>query len=127
MGFWLFMLLMVLLCPLTMIGYGRKFLNNMPQRINSSFGYRTRMSSINRETWEFAHKYCGKIWYITGLILLSPSVVVMLLVFGKNNDVVGTMGGITEGIQICLILASILSTELALRKHFDKNGNRKDV
>ncbi len=126
MGFWLFMLLMVLVCPLTMIGYGKKFLNNMPQTINSSFEYRTRMSSINHETREFAHKYCGKIWYVTGLILLAPSVIVMLLVFGKNNDVVGAAGGIIEGIQICLILASIILTELALRKNFDKNGNRKD-
>ena len=26
-----------------------------------SIGYRTSMSMKNKDTWEFAHKYCGKV------------------------------------------------------------------
>lgn len=36
------MLIMELLMPLTMIGFGRYFSNGVPKEINSVFGYRTK-------------------------------------------------------------------------------------
>ena len=39
MGFWIFMLIMDLLLPFTMIGFGRYFMKNAPKEINSVFGY----------------------------------------------------------------------------------------
>ena len=71
MGFWIFMLIMDLLIPFTMIGFGYIFLKKAPKNINTLFGYRTTMSMKNKDTWEFAHKYCGKLWYVWGMILLS--------------------------------------------------------
>ena len=94
MGFWMFMLLMDLLIPLTMIGFGRYFMKNTPKEINAVFGYRTSMSMKNKDTWEFAHKYCGRIWYVCGFILLPITVAALLLVIGKSKDYVGTIGGI---------------------------------
>ena len=44
MGFWIFMLIMDLLLPFTMIGFGRYFMKKAPKEINSVFGYRTSMS-----------------------------------------------------------------------------------
>ena len=41
MGFWIFMLIMDLLLPFTMIGFGRYFMKKAPKEINSVFGYRT--------------------------------------------------------------------------------------
>ena len=70
MGFWIFMLIMDLLIPFTMIGFGYLFLKRTPKNINVLFGYRTTMSMKNRDTWEFAHRYCGKLWYMWGGILL---------------------------------------------------------
>ena len=58
MEFWIFMLIMDLLLPFTMIGFGRYFMKKAPKEINSVFGYRTSMSMKNKDTWEFAHKYC---------------------------------------------------------------------
>ena len=78
MGFWVFMLMMEMLIPIAMIGVGRVFLRHPPDRINRVVGYRTAMSMKNRDTWEFAHRYCGRIWYISGLILLPVSVAGML-------------------------------------------------
>ena len=71
MGFWIFMLIMDLLLPFTMIGFGRNFMKKAPKEINSVFGYRTSMSMKNKDTWEFAHKYCGKVWYVCGMVLIS--------------------------------------------------------
>lgn len=44
MGFWFFMLAMVLLIPLSMLFLGRYFIRHSPTKINYVFGYRTRMS-----------------------------------------------------------------------------------
>ena len=66
-AFWVFMLIMDLLLPFTMIGFGKYFMTKGPKEINSAFGYRTSMSMKNHDTWEFAHKYCGKLWYIAGM------------------------------------------------------------
>lgn len=82
MVFWIFMLIMELLMPLTMIGFGRYFAGQAPKEINSAFGYRTKMSMKNQETWEFAHKYFGKLWYICRLVLVPISIVVMLFLIG---------------------------------------------
>ena len=48
MAFWVFMLIMGLLIPLTMFGFGKLFLTRAPKNINMVFGYRTVMSMKNR-------------------------------------------------------------------------------
>ena len=78
MGFWIFMLIMDLLLPFTMIGFGRYFMKKAPKEINSVFGYRTSMSMKNKDTWEFAHKYCGKVWYVCGMVMLPITVILIL-------------------------------------------------
>ena len=55
MGFWIFMLIMDLLTPAIMIGFGRGFMKHPPKTINMVYGYRTSMSMKNKETWDFAH------------------------------------------------------------------------
>ena len=123
--FWIFMLIMDLLLPFTMIGFGRYFMKKAPKEINSVFGYRTSMSMKNKDTWEFAHKYCGKVWYVCGMVMLPITVIFMLLVIGKSEDCVGSMGGIICGVQLIPLIGSILPTEIALKKNFDKNGTRR--
>lgn len=125
MGYWVFMLCVNLLIPVTMIGFGKLFLNKAPKEINSIFGYRTTMSMKNKDTWEFAHKYCGRIWFVCGWIVLLLSIIAMLFVLGKDNDTVGMIGGIVCGLQLIPVLGSIYPTEKALKKTFDKEGNRK--
>lgn len=124
MGFWIFMVVMDLLIPLTMIGFGRYFLKSAPKEVNAIFGYRTTMSMKNRDTWEFAHRYCGKIWYCTGIIMLPLTVLSMLFVLGKSTDTIGWLGSVICFIQMIPLIGSIFPTEKALKKTFDRNGNR---
>ena len=51
-----------------------------PDSINPVFGYRTTMSMKNRDTWEFAHQYCGKLWWILGIMI------VVLKEYGNNRQ-----------------------------------------
>lgn len=126
MIFWVFMLIMDLIMPFTMIGFGRYFMKKSPKEINMTFGYRTSMSMKNRETWEFAHQYCGKIWYICGLISLPITLIPMFMVIGKSADYVGNIGGIICALQLLPLVGAIFPTEIALRKKFDKNGKRRE-
>lgn len=127
MGFWIFMLVMNLLIPATMAGFGRAFLKKAPGKINYAFGYRTSMSMKNKDTWDYAHKFCGRLWYIAGLVMLPVTFIAMLFVLGKDEEAVGSFGGIICFIQMIPLVGSIIPTEIALRKHFDKNGIRKEA
>ena len=127
MGFWIYMLLFVLLIPITMVYFGQRFFKSPPKSINATFGYRTTMSMKNWETWKLAHTVCGRFWFRCGRILLPLSVVPMLLVIGRGTETVGYTGVIIVFIQLLPLLCVIPVTEHALRKKFDKNGVRKGV
>ncbi len=119
MGFWIYMTCMACLIPITMIGFGRYFIKTAPKKINYIFGYRTSRSMKSESTWVFAHKYCGRIWFICGSISLISSLAIMFFVFGKDTDTVGCVGAACMFLQITEIIISIIATEKALKKNFD--------
>ena len=125
MGFWIAMFVCNLLVPLLMVVFGRIMYKHAPKSINGIYGYRTSMSMKNEDTWKFAHDYCGKLWYKLGLIMLLLSVLVQLPFMKSSTDTVGNVTLVLEFVQICVMICSIVPTELALRKTFDKYGNRK--
>ena len=63
MWFWWFMLICDLIVPIVMIIGGRMMWKHCPKSINGIVGYRTNRSMKNMDTWKFAHKYCGKLWW----------------------------------------------------------------
>lgn len=123
--FWIFILAMDLLIPLIMIGFGRLFLTKAPQNINATFGYRTTMSMKNQDTWDFAHKYCGKLWFKCGIVLLPLSVIPLLFILNKDITTIANVSLIIATVQLVVLLGSIFPTEAALKKTFDKNGIRR--
>ena len=125
MGFWFFMLAMGLLFPAIMILFGAVFTKTAPKKINYIFGYRTDISMKNRDTWEFAHKYIGKLWFRFGLLLIPITVIPMLFVISKTENIVGTVGLIVGFINTIVLIVPIFFTEKALNKAFDKDGKRK--
>lgn len=125
MAFWIFMLVADLLVPVIMIYFGRLFSKKPPKEINSLFGYRTAMSMKNKDTWSFAHRYCGRLWYVWGLAVMAATIIVMLFVHGKTTGTVGTVGGIVCFVQIVPLLVSIALTEKALKKTFDEDGGKR--
>ena len=49
----------------------------------------------------------------------------MLLVIGKGEDIVATVGMVVMVIDLIILIAPIFPTEKALKKTFDKDGSRK--
>lgn len=125
MGFWIFMLCMVLLVPILMIIFGAYFKNKAPKKINYIFGYRTTMSMKNLDTWCFAHSLMGKIWIYVGTVLLIISFVPMLFTIRGDESTVGILGMILSFIDTVIMFLTIIPVEKALKKNFDENGKRK--
>lgn len=124
-AFWLFMLCADLIIPAVMIGIGRMFLKKPPKNINAASGYRTNRSMKNRDTWAFAHQYCGRLWYRCGLVMLLPSAVPLLFVLGRDIGAIANTGLIVAGVQLVIMLGTIFPVERALKKTFDDSGRRR--
>lgn len=125
MGFWFFRLSTVLLIPIIMIFFGLVFSKGAPKKINYIFGYRTKRSMMNLETWRFAHRYIGRLWVIFGLVLLLLSVIAMAFVFAKGSNTVDTVANVLSAVQMIPLLGTIIPTEKALKKHFDEYGRKR--
>ncbi len=125
MWFWVFMLVVNLLLPFSMLGFGSLFYKKPPDKINSAFGYRTKLSMKNQETWEFAHRTCGRLWRVLGLVLLIITVIAMLFLLGRNMESTAFFATGILVFQLLVMLGSILPVERALKKRFDKDGRRR--
>ena len=125
MEFKIFMITSNLLIPIIMVFFGLKFAKRGPKKINGIYGYRTTMSMKNKETWEFAHKYCGLLWKKLGFILLILSAIISIVAFKFNDDGKAIIILILVLMQIVVLIASISPVEKALKKNFDENGNRR--
>ena len=125
MWFWWFILFSDLIIPVIMLVAGRMMQKRPPQKINCFFGYRTERSMKNRDTWEFAHKHCGKLWWKLGWILLLPSLLIHLPIYGQSEQIVGTVSIVLMIVQLIVLVASLFPTEQALKNTFTDSGKRK--
>lgn len=125
MHFYLFTLITSCIIPLVMILFGYRFKDGGPKKINSFYGYRSVMSMKNMDTWNFAHRYIGKIWVRNGWIALSLTLAVMLFMKNSSDDVIGTAGLVLLCVQMAFLMFPISLTEKALKENFDASGKRK--
>lgn len=125
MGFWRLMFLMDLLIPLLMIIYGYVYSQRAPKKINYFSGYRTRRSMQNKETWDFAHRYFGRLSLVFGLVLMPLTIIAALTFRNTDVETVGIMGTLLMTGQIVFFIILIIPAEIALKKNFDKDGNRR--
>lgn len=126
MGLKIFIVILNFMIPVTMLFFGVKFRKHGPKNINGIYGYRTSMSMKNKETWEFAHQYCGRLWIKLGLVMLIITSIASGLVFMFDDNVWGIIETVLVTAQTIILIASIFPVESALKKNFDKNGNRKN-
>jgi len=122
---WIFMFIVDLLVPITMIGFGSLFIKKAPGQINSVFGYRSSRSMKNKETWKFAHRYCGTIWRTAGWIMLFITMILMFFIVHKSVKLIGIFGGILCLLQSIVLILTIIPVESALKKNFDEYGRRR--
>jgi uncharacterized membrane protein len=106
-GYCLFMLVLALVI--------RKF---PPKKINPIYGYRTRRSMMNQQTWDAANTYSTKgminiaVWSL-GLAVVTYYIYPEITLW------------VTIIVNTLLLFVVIFSTENYLKKHFDESGNPK--
>ena len=114
-----------LMFPVIMIIVGLVMKNGIwPKKSNWHSGYRTKMSRKNQDTWEFAQKHLGRVLVATGAIIIWPAIGFLFLSTGQDETQYLALV-ILLGAQVAAIILLIVFTEVALRKEFDENGNRK--
>lgn len=121
-GFFFFSAMII---PGVMLLFGWAFYKSAPDEINQWCGYRTRMSMKNERTWRFAQHYFSKIWLIGGgpMAGVSAAVFIPFWVGGTGVSMLSNVMLILMGVQVAVLFLSIIPTERALRRNFDKDGN----
>ena len=118
--FYIFMLIMTLLIPGTMLLFGYRWQKKPPNKINSAYGYRTRRSMASKKAWDFAHKYCGRVWVKFGWFTAVFAVASMIVLAFVTSDIetVGTVGGIITFAEFIPLIVPLFFTERALKQEF---------
>ncbi|MFA5561853.1 MAG: SdpI family protein [Eubacteriales bacterium] len=125
MWFWVMMFCFALFIPLVMLCMGFVMRHRPPKTINDFYGYRTALSKKNQDTWDFAHRKCGEVWWRAGWGLLVLTVAVQLPLLPHDKDTVSLWGLILCLVQCVLLILSVLPVERALRRTFHPDGSRK--
>lgn len=125
MWFYITMFICNLLIPVVMIFAGYWMYRKPPREINAVIGYRTKASRKNKDTWLFAHDYCGRLWLKLGIVVLVATIIVQIPFVHASEDAIGNMTLIVEAVQILTLLGSIVPVEKALKRTFDENGVRR--
>ena len=123
MGFWHFLSLN-LIVPLIMVIAGICFRNGLPRKVNWWAGYRTSMACKNQDTWVFAHKLLSKLWIPIGFVLIFISIGALILT-ERGTFSYETFQWIAVTQFLAFLAVTFIPTETALRKRFDKQGNKK--
>ncbi len=119
-------IVMTAFIPLIILFAGWMMQKHPPKNISSWHGYRTKRSMQSQEAWDFAQRYCGRLWIRLGLLLeIGFGLICIIYGFVSEENWYLVMLS-AELIQVLLLLGTILPTERALQKRFDENGNPKD-
>lgn len=116
------LMISLFLLPLVMVLCGMSYVKRGPKRITRLQGYRSKMSMKNRDTWDFAHKHLGDLWFKLGAPLLAVTSVISLIVFRESNEKIMFWCCVIIAIQLAIMLFPIPLTEKALKENFDENG-----
>ncbi len=113
-----------------MIHFGTYYKNGSPKTINKTIGYRTKMSMINNDTWQFAHNYWADISGKIGRFLIPIPIIPILFFFfvfnddTTNIDIMSILVIIILAIEVIAYFFAIFLTEKALKRTFDSSGER---
>lgn len=121
------MLISVAFIPLFLIVIGKIFEKYPSKEPNIAIGFRTKLSMMNKETWDYAQRLFPKAWISLGRIMLPLSLIILFLLYSEDKDYTGNLVLILILAQVVLMLGSILYVNLKLKKAFNSDGSRKEI
>lgn len=118
----LFYFIICFLIPITMIILGIRWRKNPPKSMNYFYGFRTKRSMKNKDTWRFAHLHQSKLLLVSGILTI---IVLLFLMFILKEQFVKYVVFIIMA-EILLQIMLIPITENKLKRTFNKSGKRID-
>lgn len=109
-----------MIMPIVMVGCGGLWRKQPPKSINKFYGYRTARSMKSKESWDFAHKYIGRIWFKLGVGIAIFTIIIFFIFKNSNDSTLGKVFVNLMIIQIITLIVPIISTEIALKRKFEK-------
>lgn len=122
MGYYLTIGVCSFAVPFVMIVFGLHMLLKSSKNRGAFFGYRTLRSVKSDEAWTFANRRAGLLWTLIGFVMGIANVFIFKWVLGFDD--VKIIMCIYMIVQIVILIGVFYPVEKALRKHFDKEGNR---
>ena len=107
--------------PISFILYGLFYLKKSKSTINNYTGYRTQMTMLSEQTWQYGNKRAGEVWIKLGLGLI-------LFTIGYLYIVKKSFTELSWFLLIVSMVGSVVSLQKVdkeLRAKFDKEGNLK--
>lgn len=98
--------------PLLMTLIGVVWLKKPPKKINSWYGYRTKLSASSRETWDFANRHCAMVFIRVGIVMLVVSAIILIL--NPSDEVIVFL----TIVQPIVLMAAAVPTTKALKDKF---------
>lgn len=120
-------LISVAFIPLLLIVIGKIFEKYPSKEPNIAIGFRTKLSMMNKETWDYAQRLFPKVWISLGRIMLPLSLIILFLLYSEDKDYTGNLVLILMLVQVVLMLCSILYVNLKLKAAFNSDGSRKEI
>ena len=121
------MLISVAYIPLFLIVIGKIFEKYPSKEPNIAIGFRTKLSMMNKETWDYAQRLFPKAWISLGRTILPLSLIILFLLYSEDKDYTGNLALILMLVQVVLMLGSILYVNLKLKAAFNSDGSRKEI
>lgn len=112
----LFYVIITLLIPITMTAIGFLWSKKPPKKINDFYGYRSEMSMKNQKTWDYAHRYFGKLWLLNGGVLILLTACFLYLYKNASNKELSIAVIIITAMQIIVMIVPIILVEKGLKK-----------
>jgi len=108
---------------MSMLFLGISYRKKPPKDRNGFSGYRTTMSRLNQDTWNYAHNCIGIIWTYLGVSMSIITIIIMLVIKDRSDfEILVTYLTL---LQIAVMILTIIPTEIKLYKVFDKKGHRR--
>ncbi|MBE5781329.1 MAG: SdpI family protein [Clostridiales bacterium] len=120
-----FQLFLMLLIPLCLSLFGLKWKNNPPKVMGSAIGYRSRRSLYSPQSWEYAHRFMGRIWSVEGPLVTIVSLALYLYLNSAMPDKIMNIMTIIMLIQPALFFIPIIFVEQALEQKFPGSGKKR--
>ena len=120
-------LISVAFIPLLLIVIGKIYEKYPSKEPNIAIGFRTKLSMMNKETWDYAQRLFPKVWISLGRIILPLSLIILFLLYSEDKDYTGNLALILILVQVVLMLGSILYVNLKLKAAFNSDGSRKEI